>query len=273
MSLSNIYKLDKNVLHKRDIYTTKRGASGADDESFTALDSLWQSADTEYLETMTQLQKEQERVERDTREMLAKAKAQVAEIEKAAYDKGYKAGKEESLAEDQKKQQGMLAQFNVLVQSFEEDRKRLHDQYELDILSLVKLMVERVLLHEVTVNPQVIEACLKTAMSYVVQNSKIKINLHKRDLERLQQATLDKPELLEGASQVELCEDPTISEGGCYLETGFGEIDATLDSRRETIYKALDAIFVKALTGRVAHQKEVESRQQSAAQERDVTEI
>ncbi len=34
------------------------------------------------------------------------------------------------------------------------------------------------------------------------------------------------------------------------METGFGEIDATLETKRDKIYKALDAIFVKALAGK-----------------------
>ena len=256
MSLSKIYKLDKNVLRKSEIYTTKPGSGDPEDETFLSLDSLWQSADTEYIDAVDQLKEDQERVERETAEMLKKAQDQVEQIEKEAFDKGFNAGKEQALAEEQKKQQERLSQFTQLTQSFDEDRKRLHDEYELDILTLVKLMVDRVLYHEVTVNPLVIETCLKTAMSYVVQNSKVKINLNKDDLERIQQATLEKPQLLEGVAQVELTEDPSISQGGCYLETGFGEIDATLETRRDEIYKALDAIFVKALAGRASRKSE-----------------
>jgi|GEM_PF-2038397 len=250
MSLSKIYKLDRNVLRKSEIYTTKPGISGADDDRFFALDSLWQSSDTEYVETMNRLKEEQEKVERQTRKMLAEAESRVGQIEKEAYDKGFSAGKEEALAEERKRLQENLLQFSRMAQEFENDRKRLHSAYEADIVSLVKLMVDRVLYHEVTVNPLVIEACLKTALSYVVQNSKVKINLNKGDLARIQQAALEKPELLEGVSQVDLSEDPVISQGGCYLETGFGEIDATLETRRDKIYKALDAIFMKSLAGK-----------------------
>nr|MBF0221359.1 hypothetical protein [Desulfobulbaceae bacterium] len=254
--MSKIYKLDRNVLRKSEIFRTKPGSGDPNDDSFRSLDSLWQSSDTEYIETVDRLKEERERVERLTREMLETAKAQVATIEKEAYDKGFKAGKAEALAVEQKKQQEASAQFDKLVADFNKDRERLHEHYELDILSLVKLMVERVLFHEVTVNPLVIETCLKTAMSYVVQNSKVKINLHKDDLTVIQQATLERPQLLDRVSQVELTEDPAISRGGCFLETGFGEIDATLETRRDKIYKALDVIFVKALADRDARDAE-----------------
>lgn len=268
MSLSKIYKLDKNVLRKSEIYHTKPGSGDPNDDSFLSLDSLWQSTDTEYVDTVNRLKEEQEKVERQTREMLETAKAQVAKIETEAYDKGFKAGKEEALAVEQKKQLEMQAQFDKLVVDFNKDRERLHEHYELDILSLVKLMVERVLFHEVTVNPLVIETCLKTAMSYVVQNSKVKINLHRDDMEIIQQVTMEKPQLLNRVSQIELTEDPAISRGGCYLETGFGEIDATLETRRDKIYKALDVIFVKALAGRDARDAAAAEKSSREEQER-----
>jgi flagellar assembly protein FliH len=270
MSLSKIYKLDRNVLRKSEILTTKPNVSRVDDDRFFSLDSLWQSSDTEHVDTVNRLKKEQEKAERRSREMIAEAQSQVAQIEKKAYDKGVSAGKEAALAEERKKHQQILLQFSQLAAGFEEDRKRLHANYEADIVSLVKLMVDRVLYHEVTVNPLVIETCLKTALSYVVQNSKVKINLNKDDLARIQQAALEKPELLEGVSQVELSEDPAISQGGCYLETGFGEIDATLETRRDKIYKALDVIFMKALAGKSSPKITASVSEKTTAQEPEI---
>jgi len=132
--------------------------------------------------------------------------------------------------------------------AIEKDRQKLHDQYEADILVLIKTMVERVLFHEVTVNPQAIEVCLKMALAYVVENSSITIRLHGQDLERLRQTVMERPEILTGYKKIELIEDPGISLGGCALDTGFGEIDATLDSRRNKVFAAIDAVLKKTVT-------------------------
>ena len=208
---------------------------------------MWQSDETEVdagvskLEAhKNRLRKEAEVIKTETEAMMAAAQARVAQIEKDAYDKGFAAGEKESLAK-------FAANLESLLASIEVDRQRLYAQYEADILTLVKAMVDRVLFHEVTVNPKVIEVCLKTALSYVVDHSTVTVRLHGQDLERLKQAAMERPEILANFTKIELTEDPTISLGGCFLETGFGEIDATLDSRRDKVYLAIDAVLQQAV--------------------------
>jgi len=225
---------------------------GIDPESggFHSLASMWQSDDAEFVEVLTQLEKEKERlqteaeaIKAESEAMVAAAQARVAQIEKEAFDKGFAVGKREAVVQEEAR----LAQIDALLAEIEGDRQRLYGQYEADMLTLVKTMVDRVLFHEVTVNPQVIEVCLKTALTYVVENSNITIRLHGQDLERLRQAAMERPEILAGHKKIELVEDPAIAMGGCALDSGFGEIDATLDSRRAKVFAAIDAVLHKAV--------------------------
>lgn len=232
------------------ILISRPGGVDSEEGAFHSLSSLWQSDDAEFVAVLTQLEREKERLRAETETIkaeseakVAAAKARVEQIEKEAHDKGFAAGKEESAVLEEER----LARIDALLAAIEGDRQRLYGQYEADMLTLVKTMVDRVLFHEVTINPQVIEVCLKTALSYVVENSNITIRLHGEDLERLRQAAMERPELLAGHKKIELVEDPAIGLGGCALDTGFGEIDATLDSRRAKVFAAIDAVLRKAV--------------------------
>ena len=140
----------------------------------------------------------------------------------------------------------MMRQYEELLARIQEQRANLQRQYEEDIFTLVKAMVEQLVNHEVTVNPRVIQACLRHAMGFVVEQSEVRVRLHPEDFQRTKAAGLEDPSLLEGRSQVHLVEDPTVSMGGCFLESSFGEIDATLECRRSQLLAALDEAFLVA---------------------------
>ncbi len=220
---------------------------------FHALESLWQSDDRELaaalgeLETAHErLRQERERTKAECEALVAAAQARTGEIEKSAFEAGFSAGKAEAETEGRRRLSEFAAQLDTLLAGIEQDRQRLHDRYEADILTLVKAMVDRALFHEARVNPQAIEVCLKTALAYVVENSSVTARLHGEDLARLKQVAMERPGLLSGHRRIELIEDPMISPGGCLLETAFGEIDATLESRRDKVFAAIDAVLRQA---------------------------
>lgn len=108
-------------------------------------------------------------------------------------------------------------------------------------------MVDRLVYHEVSVNPLVIQACLKKAMEFVVENSTVQIHLHGDDFGRLKKASLENSRLIEGKNRIQLVEDPNIAVGGCFLKTDFGEIDATLENCKARLYGAVEQAFLAAM--------------------------
>ena len=250
MNSSRVIKSSRGSADNAIMITRPGGAEGGGG-GFHSLASMWQSDDEELVSVLSKLEAEKENLRRqteamqaETAAMVAAAQAQVAQIEKDAYDKGFAEGKADGLAQEDVK----IAQVDTLLVAIEQDRQRLYAQYEADILALIKAMVDRVLFHEVTVNPQAIEICLKTALAYVVENSNIVIRLHGQDLERLKQTAMERPEILTGYKKIELVEDPSLALGGCILDTGFGEIDASLESRKDKVFAAIDAVLHKAIS-------------------------
>jgi len=245
MNLSSIIKTKASALN--EILTTPSDLEDLNQDEFCTLDSLWQSNSTEYTDALSRLRAETETARKDSEEMLAQTRIKAAEIEKQAYDKGLSAGREEALKLGRGELAAKVAKIGELLRVIPAERQNLYKKDHHDLLALMRMMLERVLFYEVSVNPKIIQACLKAALGYVVENSTVIVHLHANDLNRLQEGGLDDPELLAGIKQLEFVEDPVISEGGCLLETGFGEVDATLESRRDKLSKAIEATFLQAL--------------------------
>lgn len=179
--------------------------------------------------------------------IVAEAREEAARLKKEAYEKGFSDGEKEGKAAGQQQYENLLGRFDGALQTLHDQRREVLNKYEEEVLSLIKAMVERLVNHEVSVNPRVIKACFLKAMEFVVENSGVQVHLHTEDFNRIKEASLENPALLSGKGRVQLVDDPNISQGGCLLKTDFGEIDSTLEKCREKLYEAVDRAFLAAL--------------------------
>lgn len=215
---------------------------------FISFESLMLGKDKKKLsDPLQQLKKEQEAVRRETEAILARAEAEKQGIEEEAYRKGFASGEEEGSKSAEKAFADKIKEAARLIRSLENERDLVHRQYEKELLALIKIMVERLVGHEVSANPLVIVDCLRLAMKYVVEDSTVKVHLQSDDFQHIKEISLDDPSLLQGARRIELIEDPAVARGGCLLQTDFGEIDATLDNCRERLFEIVDRAFLDAL--------------------------
>lgn len=182
-------------------------------------------------------------------EILSQAGEEAARLQREAREKGKAQGEKEGRAKVEKEYAARIRQLEQVAAGLRDLRRELFDRYQEELLALVKSVSERLVRHEVSVNPLVIRACFREAMGFVVENSLVKAHLSPDDFHHLKEAGLADPSLFEGKNRVQLVEDPTVSAGGCLLKSSFGEIDATLENGRERLYEAVDRAFMAALAG------------------------
>ncbi len=253
MNLSEIIRRQQKAVASRRAAAAAGGRKGApvEDDGFLPFADLWQKDDkgpAAKQPDAAQIHREkQEASRRQGEEILRQAQENAARIEREAYEKGFAEGRQDGLAEGLGKFEPLTQQFEGLYNAIHGQREAVNSRYEGDLLVLVKTMVDRLVNHEVSVNPRVIEACLKKAMEYVVENSLVRVHLNPDDFNRLKAAGLEDPALLEGRNTLQLVEDPGVSAGGCLLSTDFGEIDATIENCRDRLYEAVDRAFLDAL--------------------------
>ena len=195
---------------------------------------------------------ERELARQQAEEIVRQAQAEAARIEQEAYDRGVAKGEAEGRAAGKEEYEAKVHQFALFLDTLQNQRAEVLGRYEREMLTLITTMVDRLVQHEVSVNPLVIQACLQQAMTFVVENSLVKVHLNSEDLHRIKEISLENPALFEGKNRVQLVEDPVISQGGCLLKTGFGEIDATLESCKAKLYEAVEQAFLAALAADAA---------------------
>lgn len=217
-------------------------------EEFLSFEDFWQAKPgSAEAKRFARHRSPQEVAMEEAAEMIRQAGAQAEKLREQAYAeglaKGEAAGKAAVLAQDEQQRQELAA----LLTALNGEREALLLQHEESMLSLITTMVDRLVYHEVSVNPQVIQACLKKAMEFVVENSTVEIHLHGDDFARLKKASLENSRLIEGKNRIQLVEDPNIAVGGCFLKTDFGEIDATLENSKARLYAAIEQAFFAAM--------------------------
>lgn len=240
--MSKIIKLQKN--HAVQTQT----APSLETEDFLSFEDFWQAKPgSAKAKQLAKHRSPREVALEEAAEILRQAGTQAEKLKDDAYAeglaKGEAAGKAAGLAQYEQRRQELAA----LLASLDGEREALLRQHEEAMLALVTTMVDRLVHHEVSVNPLVIQACLKKAMEFVVENSTVQIHLHGDDFGRLKKASLEDSRLIEGKNRIQLVEDPNIAVGGCFLKTDFGEIDATLENCKARLYAAVEQAFFAAM--------------------------
>lgn len=229
----------------------KKGSQPSQD-GFTSLVSFWeQSGDApgceRAVDPLEELREKKEALRQQGEEILANARAEATRIEEEAYRKGFAQGEEAGRSEGKKTYDASLQNLERILAAIERQLSEENSRYQEEMLVLVTTMVDRLVQHEVSTNPRVIQACLMRALSFVVEKSVVKVHLHPDDFSRIREASLENPALLEGKRRIELMEDGSIAEGGCFLETDFGDVDASLEHGREKLFEAVDRAFRASL--------------------------
>ncbi len=185
----------------------------------------------------------------DAEEIVGKAKERAAFIENEAYEKGYAQGEKDGFEFGKEKFMMALQNFSGIIREINDLKASLYKEWEQEILNLLLVMAKKVIQHEVETSPELIKYAVREALKYVVENSKVRIRVHPQDfafVDEVKQSFLNE---IAGLKYVEMIEDRNIMQGGCVLETDFGDVDATTDSQLAGIGAAIDKVL-KGSTGR-----------------------
>jgi flagellar assembly protein FliH len=171
--------------------------------------------------------------------VLKQAKEKALHIEQEAYEKGFAQGEKDGLELGQKRIETIVQQIRTVLQEMENQREPLYRVYEREMLQLALSISKKILHHECQVNEDVITATLREVSKYIVDQRKIVIRLNPADAQFIQSHPNKATPVRKGRQGVELLKDPSITRGGCVVETAFGGIDATMETQFDQIVSLL----------------------------------
>ncbi len=162
--------------------------------------------------------------------------AELERLHKRAWDEGYgrgrdegfRFGRQEALETARGDIAERLALLDDLVASLDQPFRRLDDQVEREVVTLVVAIVRQLVRREIRTDPGQIVGVVREALAILpVASRNIRVLLNPDD------ATLvrDVYATSEGELNWKIVEDPVVARGGCRILTETSQVDATLESR------------------------------------------
>ena len=189
------------------------------------------------LQTSRESQQWSQGIKEKEEKILKQVREKALEIEKEAYEKGFGQGEKDGAELGRKRWETVFDSFRQLVSELERLHQDLYRRYEREMVLLVFALAKKVLHMDLPIREETILETLRAAFQYVVDPRKVTIHLHPKDHQHLMSHPQGLPWGPQGGEShnIQFLADPTITRGGCFLETSFGEIDATLEAQLDQI--------------------------------------
>ncbi|MDR0553773.1 MAG: flagellar assembly protein FliH [Treponema sp.] len=187
-------------------------------------------------------QAERRAAEDEIERLLSEAKQKAAEIEasaKAAFEKsrqdaeaqGRSMGREEGFREGREEVVRLIERTQIMLERAQDKRSEILAETEQQIIDLV-LLISRKVVKSISENQRtVVGANVMQALRKVKGRGNIIVRVNMADLKLTTEHTKDFIQLVEGAKGFQVVEDSSVDQGGCIIETDFGEIDARIASQ------------------------------------------
>ena len=150
---------------------------------------------------------------------------------KEAEEEGRIAGREAGFVEGKAEVERLVERAQTVLQRAQDKRAEILEETEQEIVNLVLLIAKKVVKVISENQKNVVISNVVQALRKVKGRGNIIIRVNLADLKLSTEHTKDFIKLVEGARSIQLLEDSSVDEGGCIIETDFGEIDARIASQ------------------------------------------
>jgi flagellar assembly protein FliH len=148
-----------------------------------------------------------------------------------AGEQGRAAGRETGFGEGKAEVERLIKRTQTILERAQDKRVEILEETEQEIISLV-LLIARKVIKVISENQRnVVIANVVQALRKVKGRGNIIIRVNIADLKMSTEHIKDFINQVEGAKSVQIVEDSSVDEGGCIIETDFGEIDGRISSQ------------------------------------------
>jgi flagellar biosynthesis/type III secretory pathway protein FliH len=164
-------------------------------------------------------------------------------IESEAYEKGFAQGEKDGFEMGGKKLEKILDRIQGALEDIVAYRQEFIKRYEKEILHLICSIAEKVVRGAAKVDNRIARETILEAFSLAVDRSEVTVRVNPENLEYVKEI---RPEFFDRISELKSItveSDPSVSRGGCVMETAFGSVDARLETQLEKITKTIEQAF------------------------------
>jgi flagellar assembly protein FliH len=169
---------------------------------------------------------------------------------KEAEQEGLLLGKEAGFKEGKAEVDRLIQRIQTVLERAQDKRSAILIETEQQIVDLVLLISRKVVKIISEQTQEVVIANAKEALRKVKGRGDVIIRVHTGDLQLATEHIQDFIQTLEGGQHIQVQEDSSVDQGGCIIETDFGDIDARIASQlAELETKILEMTPMKPISG------------------------
>jgi type III secretion protein L len=151
------------------------------------------------------------------------AKAEADGIRETAREDGYREG---------------LSQWNKLLQEAREKAGRILTAHEQELVRLAIRAAERIIGEELRHNREAALSIAKNALASVRRERSVVLHVHPDDVSFVRSRLADLQPSAPAIREMHVIGNPSITSGGCIVESEFGNIDARLETQLAALEEA-----------------------------------
>ena len=168
-------------------------------------------------------------------EFLEKQRAEIEQLSNQAYQQAKEEGFNAGQLQAQEQYEQLIKEAEDIKQQAGMDYSRILDSIEEDAVNTIICIAKKVISSELHTNKENILLLVKEAFQKCSKDRKAVLRLSSCDYEFVSQNLEQLDQLLERSEPFELKKDPFLKEGGCIIDTPFGSVDASADTKFEKI--------------------------------------
>ncbi len=178
-------------------------------------------------------------------EMLVRKSAEngFAEGKKLGYRQGLLdgqiRGRTDALDETKNAMQSLMHVWSESLETLNSMKQSLLLDAKSDILKLALEIGERVVYRIIEIDPSVIEDQMVESLRLLAKRTDVTISVSPADFDTAQDLVPDMIAQIDSCEGISVLSEPGLTSGGCIIQTGGGEIDATIETQLDRIIATL----------------------------------
>jgi flagellar assembly protein FliH len=177
--------------------------------------------------------------------IVSAAKKKAADIEQEAYEKGFAQGEKDGAEMNIKKFDKNLENIQHILEEIITHKDEFQKNHEQAILDLVFRVASRVVHGRAAMDDAIVRENILHAFELAADKSEVTVKVSPENLEYINGLRPEFFERIKDLKSITIKEDPTITPGGCVLETAFGHVDGQLENQLEKITDSVKRAYAQ----------------------------
>ncbi|MDY7036727.1 MAG: FliH/SctL family protein [Thermodesulfobacteriota bacterium] len=180
---------------------------------------------------------------KEAENILQEARKKIDLIEQEAYEKGFSQGEKDGLELGEKKAIKVVEKIENILIEINQLKNDFIEHYEKEILELIFSISKKVTHRQINLDAKAIEGTVLDALHLASDKSNILFRINPEDFDTIEKL---RPEFLARFKELKsivVTSDPSVTRGGCFLETPYGDIDASIETQLEKIHQSLEEAY------------------------------